>query len=87
MPVRLSWVSRLSLTVKRWILMVYSALALEAGSHTAMRCLPCCSSLAIFGTVLVRSLEDVFAGVDPDLSPQQVEWGFYQKVGDLSTKK
>ncbi|MEM6449840.1 MAG: photosystem II chlorophyll-binding protein CP47 [Cyanobacteria bacterium P01_D01_bin.105] len=29
---------------------------------------------------------DVFAGVDPDLSPKQVEWGYYQKVGDLATK-
>jgi len=29
---------------------------------------------------------DVFAGVDPDLSEEQVEWGFYQKVGDLSTR-
>ena len=25
---------------------------------------------------------DVFAGVDPDLSEEQVEWGFFQKVGD-----
>jgi photosystem II CP47 chlorophyll apoprotein len=30
---------------------------------------------------------DVFAGVDPDLSPEQVEWGFFQKVGDTSTRK
>ncbi len=29
---------------------------------------------------------DVFAGVDPDLSPEQVEWGFFQKVGDKSTR-
>ena len=29
---------------------------------------------------------DVFAGVDPDLSPEQVEWGYFQKVGDFSTK-
>jgi len=29
---------------------------------------------------------DVFAGIDPDLSPQQVEWGFFQKVGDKSTR-
>ncbi|MEM9944854.1 MAG: photosystem II chlorophyll-binding protein CP47 [Cyanobacteria bacterium P01_D01_bin.36] len=29
---------------------------------------------------------DVFAGVDPDLSPDRVEWGYYQKVGDFSTK-
>ncbi|MGD1861107.1 MAG: photosystem II chlorophyll-binding protein CP47 [Leptolyngbyaceae cyanobacterium] len=29
---------------------------------------------------------DVFAGIDPDLSPKQVEWGFFQKVGDRSTQ-
>jgi photosystem II CP47 chlorophyll apoprotein len=28
---------------------------------------------------------DVFAGIDPDLSEEQVEWGFYQKLGDKST--
>jgi photosystem II CP47 chlorophyll apoprotein len=27
----------------------------------------------------------VFAGVDPELSEEQVEWGFYQKIGDKST--
>jgi photosystem II CP47 chlorophyll apoprotein len=30
---------------------------------------------------------DVFAGVDPDLSEEQVEWGFFQKVGDKTTRK
>ncbi|MEB3210232.1 MAG: photosystem II chlorophyll-binding protein CP47 [Leptolyngbyaceae bacterium] len=30
---------------------------------------------------------DVFAGVDPDLSPEQVEWGFFQKVGDKSSRR
>jgi photosystem II CP47 chlorophyll apoprotein len=30
---------------------------------------------------------DVFAGVDPDLSEEQVEWGFFQKVGDKSTRR
>lgn len=29
---------------------------------------------------------DVFAGVDPELSEEQVEWGFFAKVGDLSTR-
>ena len=29
---------------------------------------------------------DVFAGVDPELEEEQVEWGFYQKVGDKSTR-
>ncbi|MGB2924764.1 MAG: photosystem II chlorophyll-binding protein CP47 [Limnothrix sp.] len=28
---------------------------------------------------------DVFAGVDPELANTQVEWGFFQKVGDKST--
>jgi photosystem II CP47 chlorophyll apoprotein len=30
---------------------------------------------------------DVFAGVDPDLSEEQVEWGFFQKVGDKTTRR
>jgi photosystem II CP47 chlorophyll apoprotein len=30
---------------------------------------------------------DVFAGVDPELSEEQVEWGFYQKVGDKTTRR
>jgi photosystem II CP47 chlorophyll apoprotein len=30
---------------------------------------------------------DVFAGVDPSLSEEQVEWGVFAKVGDLSTRK
>jgi len=30
---------------------------------------------------------DVFAGVDPELSEEQVEWGFFQKVGDKSTRR
>jgi photosystem II CP47 chlorophyll apoprotein len=30
---------------------------------------------------------DVFAGVDPELSEQQVEWGFFQKVGDKTTRR
>ena len=29
---------------------------------------------------------DVFAGVDPELEEEQVEWGYYQKVGDKSTR-
>jgi photosystem II CP47 chlorophyll apoprotein len=28
---------------------------------------------------------DVFAGVDPELAETQVEWGYFQKVGDKST--
>jgi len=30
---------------------------------------------------------DVFAGIDPDLSEEQVEWGLFQKVGDKSTRR
>jgi photosystem II CP47 chlorophyll apoprotein len=30
---------------------------------------------------------DVFAGVDPELSEEQVEWGFYQKLGDKTTTR
>lgn len=30
---------------------------------------------------------DVFAGIDPELSEEQVEWGFYAKVGDKSTRQ
>jgi photosystem II CP47 chlorophyll apoprotein len=29
---------------------------------------------------------DVFAGIDPELDEQQVEWGAFQKVGDKSTR-
>jgi len=30
---------------------------------------------------------DVFAGVDPELAETQVEWGYFQKVGDKTTRK
>ncbi|MDX2097606.1 MAG: photosystem II chlorophyll-binding protein CP47 [Leptolyngbyaceae cyanobacterium bins.59] len=30
---------------------------------------------------------DVFAGIDPDLDIEQVEFGFFQKLGDKSTRK
>ncbi|PSP10717.1 MAG: photosystem II chlorophyll-binding protein CP47, partial [Cyanobacteria bacterium SW_9_47_5] len=30
---------------------------------------------------------DVFAGVDPELEEEQVEWGFFQKVGDKTTRQ
>jgi photosystem II CP47 chlorophyll apoprotein len=29
---------------------------------------------------------DVFAGIDPDFSEEQVEWGAFQKVGDRTTR-
>jgi photosystem II CP47 chlorophyll apoprotein len=30
---------------------------------------------------------DVFAGIDPELSEEQVEWGFFAKLGDKSTRR
>lgn len=30
---------------------------------------------------------DVFAGIDPELDIEQVEWGVWQKVGDATTRK
>ena len=30
---------------------------------------------------------DVFAGIDPDLEEEQVEWGFFQKLGDKTTRR
>jgi photosystem II CP47 chlorophyll apoprotein len=30
---------------------------------------------------------DVFAGIDPELEEEQVEWGFFQKLGDKSTRR
>ncbi len=30
---------------------------------------------------------DVFAGIDPELSEEQVEWGYFQKLGDKSTRR
>jgi photosystem II CP47 chlorophyll apoprotein len=30
---------------------------------------------------------DVFAGIDPDLSEEQIEWGVFQKLGDVTTRK
>ena len=49
----------------------------------------CFALLFFFGHIWhgARTLfRDVFAGVDPDLSPEQVEWGMFQKVGDKSTR-
>jgi photosystem II CP47 chlorophyll apoprotein len=49
----------------------------------------CFALLFFFGHIWhgARTLfRDVFAGVDPDLAEEQVEWGYYQKVGDTSTK-
>lgn len=50
----------------------------------------CFALLFFFGHIWhgARTLfRDVFAGVDPDLDPEQVEWGLFQKVGDKSTRR
>jgi photosystem II CP47 chlorophyll apoprotein len=50
----------------------------------------CFALLFFFGHIWhgARTLfRDVFAGVDPDLDPDQVEWGLFQKVGDKSTRR
>jgi photosystem II CP47 chlorophyll apoprotein len=50
----------------------------------------CFALLFFFGHIWhgARTLfRDVFAGVDPDLSEDQVEWGRYAKVGDESTRR
>jgi photosystem II CP47 chlorophyll apoprotein len=50
----------------------------------------CFALLFFFGHIWhgARTLfRDVFAGVDPDLSEEQVEWGFFQKVGDKTTRR
>ena len=49
----------------------------------------CFALLFFFGHIWhgARTLfRDVFAGVDPDLAEEQVEWGYYQKLGDTSTR-
>jgi photosystem II CP47 chlorophyll apoprotein len=49
----------------------------------------CFALLFFFGHIWHGSrtlFRDVFAGVDPDLDPDQVEWGLFQKVGDKSTR-
>lgn len=48
----------------------------------------CFALLFFFGHIWHGSrtiFRDVFAGVDPELAEEQVEWGFYQKVGDKTT--
>jgi photosystem II CP47 chlorophyll apoprotein len=49
----------------------------------------CFALLFFFGHIWHGSrtlFRDVFAGVDPELSEEQVEWGFYQKIGDKTTR-
>lgn len=50
----------------------------------------CFALLFFFGHIWhgTRTLfRDVFAGVDPELDEEQVEWGAFQKVGDKTTRK
>ncbi|MGB3240084.1 MAG: photosystem II chlorophyll-binding protein CP47 [Geitlerinemataceae cyanobacterium] len=50
----------------------------------------CFALLFFFGHIWHGSrtlYRDVFAGIDPDLDEEQVEFGFFQKVGDRSTRK
>lgn len=50
----------------------------------------CFALLFFFGHIWHGSrtiFRDVFAGIDPDLSEEQVEWGFFQKVGDKTTRR
>jgi len=52
--------------------------------------LPSDNSLFFFGHIWHGSrtlFRDVFAGIDPDLSEEQVEWGLFQKVGDKTTRR
>ena len=50
----------------------------------------CFALLFFFGHIWHGSrtiYRDVFAGIDPDLEEEQVEWGFFQKVGDKTTRR
>ncbi|MCM1985201.1 photosystem II chlorophyll-binding protein CP47 [Lyngbya confervoides] len=49
----------------------------------------CFALLFFFGHIWhgARTLyRDVFAGIDPELPEEQVEWGFYKKIGDKTTR-
>ncbi|MGL5083619.1 MAG: photosystem II chlorophyll-binding protein CP47 [Microcoleaceae cyanobacterium] len=48
----------------------------------------CFALLFFFGHIWHGSrtiFRDVFAGIDPEMTEEQLEWGFYQKLGDKST--
>ncbi len=50
----------------------------------------CFALLFFFGHIWhgARTLfRDVFSGIDPELAEEQVEWGFYQKLGDTTTRR
>jgi photosystem II CP47 chlorophyll apoprotein len=50
----------------------------------------CFALLFFFGHIWHGSrtlFRDVFAGIDPDLSEEQVEWGYFQKLGDKTTRR
>ena len=65
---------------------MYSVLVLVVGLLSDTLCLLYSSSLVTFWHGSRTLYRDVFAGVDPELEEEQVEWGFYQKVGDKSTR-
>lgn len=49
----------------------------------------CFALLFFFGHIWhgARTLyRDVFAGIDPELPEEQVEWGYYKKIGDTTTR-
>ena len=50
----------------------------------------CFALLFFFGHIWHGSrtlFRDVFAGIDPELSEEQVEWGYFQKLGDKTTRR
>ncbi len=50
----------------------------------------CFALLFFFGHIWHGSrtlFRDVFAGIDPELSEDQLEWGFYQKLGDKTSRR
>jgi len=50
----------------------------------------CFALLFFFGHIWHGSrtlFRDVFAGIDPELAEEQVEWGYYQKIGDKTTRR
>lgn len=50
----------------------------------------CFALLWFFGHIWhgLRALfQDVFSGIDPTLNPEQVEWGYFSKVGDPTSRQ
>ncbi|NJK37781.1 MAG: photosystem II chlorophyll-binding protein CP47 [Oscillatoriales cyanobacterium RM2_1_1] len=49
----------------------------------------CFALLFFFGHIWHGSrtiFRDVFAGIDPEMTEEQLEWGFYQKIGDKTSR-